>query len=83
MGEGTPRVELFHGTNDPDSAEVRRRVTELELLDQVRFRNVVYEEVTRDLTARGGSGPPAVWDGERLHEGKAASLAVIEGLSRR
>jgi hypothetical protein len=75
-------IELFHATNDADSAVVRHRVLELGLEDRIRFRNVFYEEVTRDLRARGGHSAPAVWDGTRLHEGKIASLAYLEVLTR-
>jgi len=78
-----PRVELFHATNQAESASVRRRVTELALEDRVRFRNVVYEEVARDLAARGGGATPAVWDGERLHVGEAAARAAIEAVAVR
>jgi arsenate reductase len=82
LREGDLTIELFHATNDPDSAVVRRRVSELGLEDHIRFRNVFYEEVTRDLRARGGHATPALWDGSRLHIGKSAALAVIETLPR-
>ena len=80
--EQVSAIELFHATNDADSADVRRRVGELGLEDRIRFRNVFYEEVRRDLVARGGQATPALWDGARLHVGKIAALAVLEALAR-
>ena len=75
-----PSLELFHATNDPASAAVRSFVTAAQLESQVRFRNVFYEEVARDLAAHGGSRTPAVWDGAVLHEGQEAALAVLARL---
>ena len=70
--------ELFHAISDPESARVRRHVVEHEL--DLRFRNVTYEEVQRDLLARGGKDAPALWDGERLFQG---ADAIIQRLSQR
>jgi hypothetical protein len=73
-------LELFHAVNDAASAAVRRRVVELGIVERIRFRNVFYPEVAADLAARGGSAPPALWDGERLIEGEAAVLAALARL---
>lgn len=70
--------ELFHAISDPGSARVRRYVIDHELSETVRFRNVTYEEVQRDLTARGGSAPPALWDGEKLVQGADAIIARLQ-----
>ena len=59
--------ELFHAISDPESARVRRYVVEHGL--DLRFRNVTYEEVQRDLLAHGGKNAPALWDGVRLFQG--------------
>lgn len=67
--------ELFHAISDASSAKVRRYVTDHEL--EVRFRNVAYDEVLADLRARGGTGAPALWDGERLVTGADAVIARL------
>jgi hypothetical protein len=73
-------IELFHATNDPDSAAARREVVQRGLVERVRFRNVFYPEVQVDLRARGGSRTPALWDGERLIEGLEAVLRALQAL---
>ena len=69
--------ELFHAIADPGSARVRKYVVDHDLAEAVRFRNVTYEEVQRDLTARGGAAAPALWDGERLFAGADAIIARL------
>lgn len=71
--------ELFHELADPESARVRRYVTDRRLKPRVSFRNVIYPEVQADLTARGGRQAPALWDGATLVTG---ADAIIERLSR-
>jgi hypothetical protein len=73
-------IELFHATNEAASARARRFVVEHGLEAQVRFRNVFYPEVTADLTARGGTRTPALWDGARLVEGEDAVVAALAAL---
>ena len=70
-------LELFHVVADTGSAEVRRYITEHELEGWVRFRNLHYPEVQADFTARGGTTPPALWDGERLFQGAQAVIARL------
>ena len=74
-------IELFHATNDVDSAAARRRVVERHLEERIRFRNIFYPEVRADLDAHGGTRTPAIWDGAALIEGREAVLAFLDGLS--
>jgi hypothetical protein len=73
-------IELFHATNDEGSAEARKLVVDRDLVGQIRFRNVFYPEVRADLDARGGTTTPAIWDGEKLIEGRDAVLAFLGAL---
>lgn len=73
---GAP-FELFHAIADASSARVRRYVLDHGLEGAVRFRNVTYAEVQADLTARGGAGAPALWDGQRLVTGADAVIARL------
>jgi hypothetical protein len=73
-------IELFHSTVDSGSAAARKRVVDRGLESRIRFRNVFYAEVTRDLQARGGTAAPAIWDGTRLIEGEAAVLQFLDAL---
>jgi hypothetical protein len=70
-------IELFHATNDIDSAAARKAVVDRALVEQVRFRNVFYAEVKADFDARGGARLPALWDGARLHQGLDAVLLAL------
>ncbi len=70
--------ELFHQISDPESARLRRYISEHDLLEHVRFRNLVYPEVQRDFAAHGGQALPALWDGELLFQGAEAAMARLE-----
>jgi hypothetical protein len=72
---------LYHRIDDPDSAAVRRRVVELGLKSRIDFQNVDTDGAAA-FAAHGGRTVPALWDGERLHAGRAAALAVLETLPR-
>lgn len=72
---------LYHRIDDPDSAAVRRRVVELDLKSQIDFQNVDTDGAEA-FAQHGGRTVPALWDGERLHEGRVAALAVLETLRR-
>jgi hypothetical protein len=72
---------LYHRIDDPDSAALRRRVVELGLKPRIDFQNVDTEGAAA-FAAHGGRLVPALWDGERLHEGKGAALAALETLRR-
>lgn len=74
------QIELFHATNDEASAHARKRVVERGLESRIRFRNVFYPEVTADLQARGGTQPPALWDGTTLIVGEAAVLKFLDAM---
>jgi hypothetical protein len=73
-----PELELFHALAEPESAAARVLVQDLGMLDEVRFRNVFYESHAGALAALGGARTPALWDGERLHQGLAAIRAALE-----
>jgi hypothetical protein len=79
----TSPIELFHATNDADSAAARKHVVERDLVDEIRFRNVFYAEVEADFRARGGTTLPAIWDGQRLISGRAAVAAFLDELAAR
>lgn len=70
--------ELFHATNDEDSAAARKEVVERGLVERIRFRNIFYPEVEADFRARGGTRLPALWDGATLHQGVAAVRAAFD-----
>ena len=72
---------LYHRIDDPESAAVRRRVVELGIKSQIDFQNVDTEGAAA-FAAQGGRDVPALWDGERLHEGRVAALALLETLRR-
>ena len=72
---------LYHRIDDPESAAVRRRVVELGIKSQIDFQNIDTEGAVA-FAQHGGRRVPALWDGQRLHEGRAAVLAVLETLRR-
>jgi len=76
----SPLLELFHRLDEPRSARVRRWVVDHDLLEAVRFRNVVYPEAASDFAARGGTETPALWDGERLFSGPELILARLQAV---
>jgi hypothetical protein len=70
-------LELFHRLSEPDSAEARRLVADLGLVDAVAFRNVAFDSHAAALAARGGGATPAVWDGASLHVGLPSIRTVL------
>ncbi len=70
-------LELFHRLAEPESADARRLVRDLGLLEAVAFRNVGFPSHAADLAARGGGATPALWDGARLHVGLEAIRAAL------
>jgi len=78
------RLEVFHAITDPDSAVARRRAAELGLVEagRIALRNVHFESHAAALAALGGGPVPALWDGSRLHEGLAATVAALEAAAR-
>ena len=75
------KPELFHAVDDGgESAKARSKMIEWGLEERLRIRNVYYPEVLADLKAHGGSRTPALWDGEKLHEGADAVIAALDKL---
>ena len=69
--------ELFHRIGDASSARVRKYVTENELFDIVRFRNLTYPEVEADFVRLGGTEAPALWTGQVLISGAEKIVAAL------
>jgi len=74
-------AELFHLLTEADSAAARRRAAALGLVDRLDKRNVHFEEHRAAWAARGGRVTPALWDGERLHQGLDEVLAALERMA--
>jgi hypothetical protein len=76
-------LELFHRIAELESAAARTLVRDLGLLEGVQLRNVAFDSHRDALASHGGQVTPALWDGERLHEGigaiRAALLAARRG----
>lgn len=70
-------MELFHQIAEPESAEVRRWIVSHGVVEKVRLRNIEYPEALADFKARGGTGTPALWDGDRLHVGRDACIQAL------
>lgn len=85
LTSATTRWQLFHTLDDAGSAAARRRVVELDLKDEVDFRNLYYPEAAADFAAHGGERAPALWDGARqvLFEGERAVLDALTELAVR
>ena len=73
--------ELFHVLTQTESARIRLLVSELELHEAVRLRNLHYPEVAADFNARGGNETPALWDGEALLQGETAVSERLRALA--
>jgi hypothetical protein len=63
-----PRFVLYHRVADRTSAPIRRTIVESGLKPVIDFQNVE-TEAAEEFASRGGHEVPALWDGERLHEG--------------
>ena len=70
-------LELFHRLSEPESAQARRLVLDLGLLDAVQFRNVGFDAHAASLAGLGGGRTPALWDGARLYEGIDAIRSAL------
>lgn len=79
-GAELPSLELFHRLDEPRSARIRRWVADHDLLEAVRFRNVVYPEAAADFASHGGAETPALWDGERLFTGADLVIARLQAV---
>jgi len=73
---------LYHRVADAESAAVRRWIVERGLKPRIDFQNVDTEGA-QAFAAHGGARVPALWDGQRLHEGpdavRLALGAIIAG----
>ncbi len=79
-------AELYHRIAEADSAAARQELVDLGLglAGRVDLRNVHFDEHAQALQARGGDGAtPALWDGERLHQGLPAVRAALARLAGR
>jgi len=59
---------LYHRLADPNSAAIRQKIVDAGLKPLIDFQNVD-TDAADEFAARGGREVPALWDGERLHEG--------------
>jgi len=71
-----PRFVLYHRVADPASAAIRRMIVERGLKPVIDFQNVE-TDAAEEFASRGGHDVPALWDGERLHEGAAAVRLAV------
>jgi len=72
---------LYHRLADPDSAAIRAWIVERGLKPRVDFQNVDTEGADA-FAALGGARVPALWDGERLHEGGDAIRVAVGAIIR-
>ena len=71
-----PEFVLYHRLADEGSAAARRWIVDHGLKSRVDFQNVD-TDAAAEFAARGGTTVPALWDGERLHEGVAGVRLVL------
>lgn len=68
---------LYHRIADAECAEVRRTIVEGGLKKRIDFQNVLTDGAAAFADLRG-ERVPALWDGNKLHEGRAAVLAALD-----
>ena len=73
---------LYHRIGDPASAAIRTRIVEAGVKRLIDFQNVD-SEAADEFAARGGREVPALWDGERLHQGSYAVRLALGAIIRR
>ena len=66
-----PPYVLYHRIADPASAAIRMKIVDAGLKSLFDFQNVDTEGAEAFAALRGRQ-VPALWDGERLHEGSYA-----------
>jgi hypothetical protein len=71
---------LYHRIADAECAEVRRAIVERGLKERIDFQNVLTDGAAA-FAGLKGERVPALWDGTKLHEGRAAVLAALERLA--
>ena len=72
--------ELFHEIVGEENMRVRREIVALDLKSRIDFRNVYFEGHRARFVELGGTHAPALWDGERLHEGPEAVLRALRAM---
>jgi hypothetical protein len=73
------RLVLYHRIADHDCAGVRRTIVERGLKALIDFQNVETDGA-ETFAQLGGERVPALWDGEKLHQGRGAVLAALDRL---
>ena len=66
-----PSYVLYHRVADPASAAIRAKIVDEGLKSLIDFQNVD-TDAAEEFATRGGREVPALWDGQRLHEGSYA-----------
>lgn len=72
--------ELFHELSGEGNVRVRREIVARGLKDRISFRNIYWPEDREAFDALRGSRTPALWDGERLHEGEGAVMRALRDI---
>lgn len=73
--------ELYHEI-DGESANVRvrREIMARGLKALIDFRNIYWPEDREAFEALRGTRTPALWDGQRLHEGEEAVMRALRDI---
>lgn len=71
---------LYHTLGGDENVRVRREIVARGLKDRISFRNVYWPEDREAFDALRGSRTPALWDGERLHEGEDAVMRALRDI---
>jgi len=72
--------ELYHEISGDTNVRVRREVVARGLKDRIAFRNIFWDEDREAFVLLGGTRTPALWDGERLHEGEEAVMRALRDM---
>ena len=72
--------ELYHELSGDENVRVRREIVARGLKPLIDFRNIYWPEDREAFEALRGTRTPALWDGQRLHEGGEAVLACLRAL---
>ena len=73
--------ELYHEIDgDGPNVRVRREIVARGLKDRIEFRNIYWPEDREAFEALHGTRTPALWDGQRLHEGEEAVMRALRDI---